>query len=424
MSSHAACGAVVVDGAAGSSTAAAFSGRDLQRGGRILVRHSAAASRSCVCEDNKTEGGCGRQLMCRAGPAEARRAAGPDEAVVRAGGAVAAGPEVRRGGDERPGKAERLEHRPAGRGPDAGPDAAAAERACWDTFAVMGVVRRFAWPASMMPPGGPAGGGACGSGRWMSPGRRRRASPRRGQEAVHGVRGQGGERHQHRALVVCAGEDRHALIGARQWIPAEHIADPVKSQVMACRRTWCSHQGTAGHHHLRGRVRGRVRLDFACGDEVYGSCTGLREFLEDRGRATCCGCPRTFTSPWPAGSPSPARRPSGRCCRHAPLGSPLRRERIEGRAVVRLGVAGPPRPRGTTCWSAATSRRVSWPFTTVTCPKGRYSPWPGWSGAAGLRWPVEEDFEFGKDCFGLDQSQSGFTPRSPGTPCECVRFPV
>ena len=25
--------------------------------------------------------------------------------------------------------------------------------------------------------------------------------------------------------------------------------------------------------------------------------------------------------------------------------------------------------------------------------------------AAGLRWPVEEGFEFGKDCFGLDQSQ-------------------
>jgi hypothetical protein len=25
--------------------------------------------------------------------------------------------------------------------------------------------------------------------------------------------------------------------------------------------------------------------------------------------------------------------------------------------------------------------------------------------AAGLRWPVEEDFEFAKDCFGLDESQ-------------------
>src|SRR5258708_25685382 len=26
--------------------------------------------------------------------------------------------------------------------------------------------------------------------------------------------------------------------------------------------------------------------------------------------------------------------------------------------------------------------------------------------AAGLRWPVEEDFAFGKDCFGLDQCQA------------------
>jgi hypothetical protein len=38
--------------------------------------------------------------------------------------------------------------------------------------------------------------------------------------------------------------------------------------------------------------------------------------------------------------------------------------------------------------------------------------------AAGLRWPVEEDFEFSKDCFGLDQSQVRLsTPPSPATPC-------
>jgi hypothetical protein len=30
--------------------------------------------------------------------------------------------------------------------------------------------------------------------------------------------------------------------------------------------------------------------------------------------------------------------------------------------------------------------------------------------AAGLRWPAEEDFEFGKDCFGLDQSQVRLYP--------------
>ena len=32
--------------------------------------------------------------------------------------------------------------------------------------------------------------------------------------------------------LVCAREGRAALIGARQWIPADHIADPVKSLVM------------------------------------------------------------------------------------------------------------------------------------------------------------------------------------------------
>src|SRR5512135_3876625 len=78
----------------------------------------------------------------------------------------------------------------------------------------------------------------------------------------------------------------HALIGARQWIPAEDISDPVKSLV------------TALPLNLRFRTKGQLAIDvlgdayadglsfdFACGDEVYGSCTELREFLEDRGQA-------------------------------------------------------------------------------------------------------------------------------------------
>ena len=78
----------------------------------------------------------------------------------------------------------------------------------------------------------------------------------------------------------------HALIAARQWIPAGDIADPVKSLV------------TALPLNLRFRTKGQLAIDvlqdayadglsfdFACGDEVYGSCTELREFLEDRGQA-------------------------------------------------------------------------------------------------------------------------------------------
>ena len=75
----------------------------------------------------------------------------------------------------------------------------------------------------------------------------------------------------------------HALIGARQWIPVEHFADADTAAGM----------GIA--HGLAFRTKGQlaidicadayadgVAFDFACGDEVYGNCTQLREFFEDR----------------------------------------------------------------------------------------------------------------------------------------------
>ena len=78
----------------------------------------------------------------------------------------------------------------------------------------------------------------------------------------------------------------HALIGARQWIPQEQIADPVTSLV------------TGLPPDLQFRTKGQLAMDicadcyadglkfgFACGDEVYGGCTQLREFFEARGQA-------------------------------------------------------------------------------------------------------------------------------------------
>ena len=37
-----------------------------------------------------------------------------------------------------------------------------------------------------------------------------------------------------------------------------------------------------------------LAFDFACGNEVYGSCTALREFLEDRGQAYVLRVASTF----------------------------------------------------------------------------------------------------------------------------------
>jgi SRSO17 transposase len=78
----------------------------------------------------------------------------------------------------------------------------------------------------------------------------------------------------------------HALIGARQWIPREQVCDPVKSLVTGLPldlvfRT----KGQLAIGILAGAYAGGLSFDAVCGDEVYGSCTELREFLEQRGQA-------------------------------------------------------------------------------------------------------------------------------------------
>ena len=95
----------------------------------------------------------------------------------------------------------------------------------------------------------------------------------------------------------------HALAGARQWIPAEDIRDPVKSLV------------TGLPLDLRFRTKGELAADvladaygdglsfnFVCGDEVYGACTALREFLEGRGQAYVLRIASNFTLTLAAGT--------------------------------------------------------------------------------------------------------------------------
>jgi hypothetical protein len=95
----------------------------------------------------------------------------------------------------------------------------------------------------------------------------------------------------------------HALAGARQWIPAEDIKDPVKSLV------------TGLPPDLRFRTKGEpaidilgdayddgLSFDFVCGGEVYGACTALREFMEGRGQAYVLRVASNFTLALAAGT--------------------------------------------------------------------------------------------------------------------------
>jgi SRSO17 transposase len=282
-------------------------------------------------------------------------------------------------------------------------------RASWDEAAAMSRVRRYA---------------AAGLDAAARRSRRRRmavgALDETGQEkqgsATSGVK---------RQYMGCAGrvangintvhlsyareKTGHALIGARQQIPAEDIADPVKSLV------------TGLPLDLRFRTKGQLaidvlldayadglRFDFACGDEVYGACTELREFLEGRGQAYVLRVALSFML---ALALAPGTRMScADAVKKLAKGSKVWEVRSAGDgskgerwyAWAWIGTASPRH-------SLLVRRHLKTgelAFHYCYVPEGRAESKARLIRAAGLRWPVEESFELGKDCFGLDQCQA------------------
>ena len=280
-------------------------------------------------------------------------------------------------------------------------------RASWDTLAAMSEVRQFA---------------AAGLAEAARRGRRRGglvigAIDETGQEktgsATAGVK---------RQYMGCAGRvangintvhlsyvregTGHALAGARQWIPREHVADPVKSLVMGLPLD------------LEFRTRGQLAMDicadcyadglafdFICGDEVYGSCTRLREFLEEQGQAYVLRVASDFTVAMPGGTKLTCAE--------------LVKRLLKGkrRWEVRSAGKGSKGERWYAwAWTGTASPRHhllvrrhlktgELAFHYCYVPEGRLVTKTRLIRAAGLRWPAEEDFRSGKDCFGLDQCQ-------------------
>jgi SRSO17 transposase len=280
-------------------------------------------------------------------------------------------------------------------------------RASWDEAAAMSEVRRYA---------------AAGLDAAARRSRRRRmtvgALDETGQEK-HGA-GTAGVKRQY---MGCAGrvangintvhlsyvreKTGHALIGARQWIPAEDIDDPVKSLV------------TGLPLNLRFRTKGQLAIDvlqdacaddlsfdFACGDEVYGSCTELREFLEDSGQAYVLRVASSFTLTLAPGTKMTCAEAvkkllkGGKGWEVRSAGSGSKGERWY--AWAWLATASP-------CHSLLVRRHLKTgelAFHYCYVPAGQLASKARLIKAAGLRWPVEESFELAKGCFGLDQCQA------------------
>jgi SRSO17 transposase len=280
-------------------------------------------------------------------------------------------------------------------------------RAAWDTFAAMGVVRAFA----------AAGLDEAARGAGRRRGLRVGAIDETSQ-VKQGSMTAGVKRH----YLGCVGKvangittvhlsyvrerTGHALIGARQWIPAEQIDDPVQSLVMGLPldlefRT----KGQLAIDILAETLTGGVMLDFVCGDEVYGACTELREFMEERGQGYVLRVPSSFRLTLARGVTM--------TCAQAATGLLASARRWE----VRSAGQGSKGQR----WYAWALLATASPrhhllirrhlgsgelaFHYCFVPQSQRASMARLIRAAGLRWPVEEDFAFGKGCFGLDQSQ-------------------
>ena len=279
-------------------------------------------------------------------------------------------------------------------------------RAVWDTFAAMGVVRRFAV----------AGLDEAAA----RTGRRRGLAVGAIDETGHvkaGTRTAGVKRQ----YLGCVGKvangintvhlayvregTGHALIAAREWIPAAQIGDPVKSAVMGLPEDLAFRtKGQLAIDILTEALADGVRLDFVCGDEVYGSCTQLREFCEDHGQAYVLRVPSSFRLTLASGVTLTCKQAAAR------LG------RGRGWEVRSAGTGSKGHRWYAWAWLATASTRHhllirrhlttgELAFCYCYLPEGQPASPSRPVRAAGLRWPCEEDFEFGKDCFGLDQSQ-------------------
>jgi hypothetical protein len=77
--------------------------------------------------------------------------------------------------------------------------------------------------------------------------------------------------------------------------PAEHLSDPAKQRVMGLPDDLVFRaKGQLAIEICTKALADGARFDFLCGDEVYGSCTELREFCEEHGQGYVLRVPSTF----------------------------------------------------------------------------------------------------------------------------------
>jgi SRSO17 transposase len=281
-------------------------------------------------------------------------------------------------------------------------------RACWDEAAAMAEIRRFA--VSGLEQAARRGGRRRGKlviGALDETGQQKKGDATAGVQRQHmGCAGrvENGINTVHLSYVREG--SGHALIGFRQWIPDEHITDPVRSQRMGLPADLTFRtKGQLAIDLCTTAATDGIRPDFYCGDEVYGNCTELREHFEADQQAYVLQVQKNFRITLPSGSVLSCAQAVKTLLKHK-----------RGWEIRSAGKGSKGDRWYAWAWIATASprhyllirkhlRTGELAFHYCFVPDGQPLTKARLIRAAGLRWPVEEGFEFGKDCFGLDQSQ-------------------
>jgi SRSO17 transposase len=279
-------------------------------------------------------------------------------------------------------------------------------RAVWDARAAMSVVRRFA-------AGGLDAAARHGRRRGLVVGALDETGQQKQGEATCGVK---------RQYMGCAGrvangintvhlayvreKTGHTLIGARQWIPAAQVTDEQRARRIGLPPDLVFRsKGQLAVDLCADAYADGLVFDFVCGDEVYGNCTELRRFLEDHEQAYVLRVAANVQIELMAGMKLTCAQAvhqlvADRQWEVRSAGKGSKGDRWYAWALI--GTASP-------CHFLLVRRHLhsgELAFHYCYIPAQQPVTISRLIRAAGLRWPVEECFEFSKDDFGLDQCQA------------------
>ncbi|MBA3489552.1 MAG: IS701 family transposase [Longispora sp.] len=201
----------------------------------------------------------------------------------------------------------------------------------------------------------------------------------------------------------------HALVGARPYLPAEWAGDVNRRRAAGVPDDVdFATKPELGRQILADLHAAGTLPPWVTGDEVYGRDPHLRSWCENHDTGYVLGVPKSMRITLPAGTTVRAD-------------ATLTMLEPSSWTIASCGAGSKGERRYTWAWIATTSprrhllaRRNLTPnakgeyevaFFLCFTPHGHPATLHTLITIAGMRWPVEEDFQIGKDAFGLDHSQ-------------------